>query len=133
MASYACRNPPHSAQPSDSSEQKTFAPSNTRPSDVPAPDALALDTLVPAPVLAKYSIKDLQAMTKVCIDLFLQAQARRSKSHRERQLKAKLPNLYYDKTHMEYYHFCQQCENHFATANAIDPNCTPFAASFFCS
>ncbi len=31
---------------------------------------------------------------------------------------------------MEYYNFCQQCEDHFATCGAIGPNRIPFAASF---
>ena len=31
---------------------------------------------------------------------------------------------------MECYHFCQQCEDHFATAGATGFNRTPFAASF---
>ena len=31
---------------------------------------------------------------------------------------------------MECYHFCQQCENHFATAGATGFNRTPFAALF---
>lgn len=32
---------------------------------------------------------------------------------------------------MEYYHFCQQCEGHFDTADAKGPNRTSFAASYF--
>ena len=31
---------------------------------------------------------------------------------------------------MECYNFCQQCEDHFATAGAKGPNRIPFAASF---
>ena len=33
---------------------------------------------------------------------------------------------------MEYYHFCQQCKDHFNTAGATGSNCTPFAAFFLC-
>ena len=33
---------------------------------------------------------------------------------------------------MEYYNFCQQCEDHFATTRAKGPNRIPFAASFLC-
>lgn len=69
----------------------------------------------------------------LCMDLFFQAQARRPEpaGHRKSQLKAKFPNLYYGKSHLECYHFSQQCEDHFNTAGAIGFNCTLFAASFF--
>lgn len=68
----------------------------------------------------------------LCMDSFLQAQASRPEpaGPREGQLKAKFPNLYYGKSHLECYHFSQQCEDHFNTAGAIGFNCTPFAASF---
>ena len=33
---------------------------------------------------------------------------------------------------MDYYYFCQQCENHFETAGATGANRTPFVASFLC-
>lgn len=109
-------------------------PNNVRPQDAlspnaPPPDALAVFT----PTLTKYSTKDFQTMTKVCIDSFFQAQARRLESHKKGQLKAKLPDLYYDKTYMECYHFCQQCENYFATADATGFNHTPFATFFLYS
>lgn len=32
---------------------------------------------------------------------------------------------------MEYNHLCQQCEDHFDTAGAKEPNRNPFAAFFF--
>ena len=126
MAPRPRRNPPRSAGHSDpdelgdSSEQGTPSPSDAGPPDAP----------VPAP--AKYAKEDLQAMTKVCIDSILQAQAVRPEpaSHREGQLKARFPNLYYGKSHMECYHFCQQCEDQFATAGATGSNRTPFTASF---
>ena len=31
---------------------------------------------------------------------------------------------------MNYYYFCQQCEDYFETSGAIGMNCTPFAATF---
>ena len=49
---------------------------------------------------------------------------------RERPLKAKVPDVYYGKSHMDCYHFCQQCEDHFETSRATGTNRTPFAASF---
>ena len=49
---------------------------------------------------------------------------------RKRPLKAKVPNVYYDKLHMDCYHFCQLCEDHFETFWITRPNRTPFATSF---
>ena len=48
----------------------------------------------------------------------------------EQPFKAWFSNLYYVNSHMDYYHFCQQCENHFETAGASGPNRILFAASF---
>lgn len=45
-------------------------------------------------------------------------------------LKVWYPDLYKGKSHMDYYHFIQQCENHFKIARAIGTNCTSFAAIF---
>ena len=38
--------------------------------------------------------------------------------------------MYYDKLYMDFYHFCQQCKNHFETAGPTGFNRTPFAAFF---
>ena len=38
--------------------------------------------------------------------------------------------MYYGKSHMECYSFCQQCEDPFATTGAKGPNRIPFAVSF---
>ena len=61
-----------------------------------------------------------------------QAQAQALAEPRERPLKARTPETYWGKSHMECYHFCQQCEDHFETSGATGMNRTPFAASFFC-
>ena len=47
----------------------------------------------------------------------------------ERPLKARTPETYWGKSHMECYNFCQQCEDHFNTSGASGLNCTLFAAS----
>ena len=52
-----------------------------------------------------------------------------SKVSREK-LKARSPDVYRGKSHMDYYNFCQQCEDYFATAGATGPTQIPFAASF---
>ena len=50
----------------------------------------------------------------------------------ERFLKVKVPEVYYGKSHMDCYHFCQLCKDHFETAEATERNRTLFAASFLC-
>ena len=51
---------------------------------------------------------------------------------RKQPLKAKRLDIYYGKLHMDCYHFCQQCEDHFETSRATKTNRTPFAVSFLC-
>ena len=46
------------------------------------------------------------------------------------KLKTRSPDLYRRKSHMDYYNFCQQCEDYFATAGATGPTRILFAASF---
>ena len=60
-----------------------------------------------------------------------QAQAQALAEPREQPLKTKSPEIYSGKSHMDYYHFCQQCEDHFKTSGATGMNRTPFAASIF--
>ena len=64
--------------------------------------------------------------------VFMDSQGR-SGTHegpRESPLKARFLDLYYGKSHMDCYQFCQQCEDHFETAGATGPNRVSFAASF---
>ena len=46
--------------------------------------------------------------------------------------KANVLEVYYDKLHMDCYHFCQQCKEYFEGAEATGNNRTPFAACFLC-
>ena len=46
-------------------------------------------------------------------------------------LKARSPKTYSRKSHIDCYHFCQQCEDNLETSGAIGMNCTPFIVSFF--
>ena len=48
----------------------------------------------------------------------------------DRPLKARNPDLYYGNSHIESYHFCQQCEDHFETVGAKGHKRVPFATSF---
>ena len=57
-------------------------------------------------------------------------QAREQLEPRERPLKARTPETYSGKSHMDCYHFCQQCEDYFETSGATGMNRTPFAATF---
>ena len=46
------------------------------------------------------------------------------------KLKARSPDVYRGKSHMDCYNFCQQCEDYFATTGAMGPTRILFAASF---
>ena len=46
------------------------------------------------------------------------------------KFKAKTPDVYCGKSHMEFYNFCQQCKDHLATCGVTGPNQILFAASF---
>ncbi len=85
------------------------------PPKAPFPAPPALD-------VARYTQKNMDHL----LNTFLQA----SKGESGDKLKAKTPDIYRGRSHMEYYNFCQQCEDHFATCGAIGPNQIPFAASF---
>ena len=76
--------------------------------------------------IAKYIEKNLQ---KILITVF-EAQVLPFDSSREKSLKARSPDVYCGKSHMECYNFCQQYEDQFATARAKGPNHILFAASF---
>ena len=62
--------------------------------------------------------------------MVLEARVLPSDDVREKPLKARSPDVYHGKSHIECYNFCQQCEDHFTTAGAKSPNRIPFAASF---
>lgn len=59
----------------------------------------------------KYTEGNLQRVTKLCMEASIQGQANRlgpdQQSPHERPLKARFPDLYYGKSHIEFYHFCQ--------------------------
>ena len=53
-------------------------------------------------------------------------------AEREQSFKAKVPEVYYGKLHMNWYHFCQQCKDHFETTGTNGTYRTPFATFFLC-
>ena len=48
----------------------------------------------------------------------------------EQPLKARFPETYLEKSHIDCYYFCQQYEDHFKISGITGMNYTPFAASF---
>ncbi len=106
------------------------APAGSEAPEAPArlPEALpGPPQAPPLPVLQdpganRYSQQDLERI----IQTFLQ----NSKGGFRDKLKAKTPDVYRGRSHMECYNFCQQCEDHFATCGATGPNQIPFATSF---
>ena len=115
-------------QASAGSNQPKEALVETTP--IPSTASAPSQVLVSAPIPALYTQKDLQRITKLCIDLFLQGN--RQEELRKDQLKARFPDLYYGKSHIECYYFCQQCKDYFDTVGTTGSNRTPFAASFLC-
>ena len=101
------------------------------PSRNPIPGPKLVSALIPAPVpaLAPPSSDEL---FRQFIRAYLESNQgpRQPPAEREQSLKAKVPEMYYGKSHMDCYHFCQQCKDHFETAGATGNNRTPFAASF---
>ena len=105
--------------------RRSHAGSDEAPTEAPTPPEAPTLPLVPL------STKDLfMKFMKVFMET---TQAQALAEPRERPLKARTPETYWSKSHIEGYHFCQQYEDHFVTSGAIGTNSTPFAASFFCS
>ena len=84
--------------------------------------------------IAKYSEEDLQRILKTVLKARALAPASApapivTKVSWEK-LKARFPNVYCGKSHIDCYNFCQQCENYFATARVTGPTQILFATSF---
>ena len=98
------------------------AGSDEAPTEAPtSPEALT-------PPLVLSFIKDL--FTKFMKVFMETTQAQAQAEPQKQPLKARSPETYSGKSHMDCYHFCQQCEDHFETSGATGMNCIPFAASF---
>ena len=94
-------------------------------------DKALISLKAPTPPLILSSAEDL--FTKFMKVFIETTQAQALAEPQERTLKARTPEIYWGKSHMECYHFCQQCEDHFETLGATGINRTLFAASFFCN
>ena len=86
------------------------------------PKALARLFILQNPSANRYSQQDLDKIIQTFLHIW--------KSRSGNKLKAKTPDVYYGRSHMECYNFCQHCEDHFPTAKAIEPNQIPFATFF---
>ena len=93
-----------------------------------APTKASIPPETSTPPLVPSSTEDL--FTKFMKVFMETTQAQAQAEPRERPLKARSPETYSGKSHMDCYHFCQQCEDHFKTSGATGMNRTPFAASF---
>lgn len=78
------------------------------------------------PFIAKYTKKNLQKIFKI----ILKTQAFLFNRSCKKSLKARLPNIYFDKCHIECYNFYQQCEDYYTIAGAKSLNCILFGAFF---
>ena len=117
---------PHDFSPPPKSE---FSKQPAGPSGAKLPVAIVPTTDVP-----KYSEDDLQRILKTVLEARTPTPAPApapivSKLPQDK-LKARFPDVYCGKFHMDYYNFCQQCEDYFATAGATGPIRIRFAASF---
>ena len=97
------------------------------PELIPALNLAPIPALVPAP--APPSSNEL---FKQFMRAYLESNQglKQPPTERERSLKAKVPEVYYGKLHMDCYHFCQQCKDHFKTFGATGTNRILFAAFF---
>ena len=107
-------------------EHTSKGPSKSSPPPESSHDEAPVNPPAVESPVAKYTEEDLQRILKTV----LEARAPPSDGIREKPLKARSPDVYRGKSHMECYNFCQQCEDHFATTGVKGPNRILFAASF---
>ena len=101
------------------------------PSCNPTPGPNLVPALIPAPVPAPTPAPVAsEELFKKFMKAYLETNQGPRQPECKQNLKAKVPKVYYDRSHMDCYHFCQQCEDHFETVGATGFNRTPFAASF---
>ena len=107
-------------------EQASEGPSGSSPPPESSHDEALVNPPADESPVAKYTEEDLQRILR----MVLEARAPPSDGARKKPLKARSPDVYRGKSHMECYNFCQQYEDHFATAGAKGPNRIMFAAFF---
>ena len=121
------RRSPRVNPPVDPTEQDELAGAQGRRSDTGS-DKAPIPSEAPTPPLVPPPAKDL--FTKFMKVFMETTQAQALAEPRERPLKTRTPEIYWSKFHIDCYHFCQQCEDHFKTSGATEINRTPFATTF---
>ena len=88
------------------------APTDDNGTPVPIPAVSRAPTPVPAPASVpgppgRYTDEDLQRATKLALESFVKGQehGQANSASRDRALKARNPDLYYESSHMECYYF----------------------------
>ena len=104
--------------------KKSKAGSDEAPTEAPTP------LKAPTPPFVPLTSEDLFTKFMKVFMESTQAQTQALAEPWERSFKARTPETYWGKSHMQCYHFCQQCEDHFETSGSTRMNRTPFAASF---
>ena len=133
--SCACRSPYVNTLPNSAGEldelagqgpaKRSNVKSNEAPTKAPTPPEATTPPCVP------HLSKDFfTKFMKVFMET-TQVQAQALAEPWERSPKAKIPEIYSRKSHINCYHFCQQCEDYFKTSGATRMNRNPFAATFF--
>ena len=127
--------PPDSSLPPKSGDKLFNQPSRSSGAK-PLANALPTTTSIP-----KYSEDDLQRILKAVLKVWAPvpvptpapapAPAPIVSKVPWKKLKARSPDMYCEKFYMDFYNFCQQCENYFATAGAMGPTRILFTTSFF--
>ncbi len=115
------------------SQQVELPPSFTSDSETPSGSATL--SRAPTPAASAPALVPTEELFKQFMTIYIDLVQNPSPIHtepRERPLKTRFPKLYFGKSHMDCYNFCQQCEDHFDTAQATVSNRTSFAALFLC-
>lgn len=97
------------------------------PPSAPFPAPTPIPTPIPIPAPGKYTDEDFHKFMKVYME---SVQGQNQAGPQERRLKAWFLDLYYGKSQMGCYSFCQRCEDYFETAGATGSNRILFAALF---
>ena len=121
------------ANPAEKQDELAGAQSPARWSNVgsdKAPTKAHIPLEAPTPPFVPLSAKDLfTKFMKVFIET-TQARDQELLDPQKHPLKAKIPETYSGKSHMDYYYFCQQCEDYSKILGATGMNCISFAATF---
>ena len=102
--------------------RRSNAGSNKASTKAPIPPKAPTSPLVPSPTENLFI-----RFMKVFMETF---QAQALTKPRERLLKVRTPETYSGKSYLDFYYFCQQCEDYFKTSGVTGMNCTPFVATF---